>query len=303
MSGGVDVVYDVPLGGLGTMRQVSQSSFSESIEVMAARMSGAPVISDQFIQSANPIAEVAGVDIGSFLTMFGTAGGQIANGAGVIIPYHKRVPGGTFYDGSANVVVKGVLNNPVQVEPVSITAPTMGSPVANGRLHFLSADGITRPWDVLANQALVSQDFIGCYGLGPVFVDIGSGYFQVPRQIGFTVNFGIGFSEKKHFDGAVYPTEIYIEEMNPSIEFNQEDFDLLAAIAGGKPITGVKCWLRRRASGGTYVADNVASHIKFSFTSGFLQHQSVSASETKNGQQVVRCLGRTLLVGNGVVLS
>lgn len=300
---GVDVVYDVPLGTLGTMRQVSQSSFSESIEVMAARMSGAPTISDQFIQSANPVAEVSGVDIGNFLTMFGSVGGQIANGAGVIVPYHKRVSGGTFQGGSTNLIIKGILNNPVQYEPISVTAPTMGSPVANGRLHFLSADGITQPWAVAANQALSSQAFVGCYGLGPVFIDIGAGAFQIPRQIGFTVNFGVGLSEKKHYDGAVYPSDIFMEEFNPSIEFNQEDFDLLAAIAGGKPITSVTCWLRRRASGGTYVADNVASHISFSFSSGFLHHQSVSASDTKNGQQGVRVLGRTLLLGIGVALS
>jgi hypothetical protein len=294
----VDVVYDVPIGA-GTQRQVTQTSFSENIDVMAARMSGAPVISDQFIQSASPMAELSSVDIGGFLTNFGTVGGQIANGSTVIVPYHKRVSGGTFQGGSSNLIVSGVVNCPVQYVPLSVSCPALGSPVANGQLHFLSGDGETQPWAVAANQALANQAFVACYGLGPIFLN----GVQVPRHIGFTVNFGVGLSDKKHYDGAPYPSDIFMEQFDPSIEFNQEDFDFLAGIAGGGAITTLVCYLRKRASGGTYIANGTAAHIKFSFTSGFLSSQQVSASETKNGTQGVRCLGRTLLVGNGVALT
>lgn len=294
----VDVVYDVPLGG-STLRQVSQSQFSEGIEVLAGRMSGSPTISDQFIQSADPIGEVTSVDIGGFCSIFGVAGSLIADGSTVQIPYHKRTNGGTFAGGSTNVLVKGVTDNPVMLVPGSITAPTMGAVTAQGQAHFLAADGETQPWDVLTGQALVAQSFQAMYGLGKVYLNA----VQVPEQIGFTVNFGIGLSEKKHYDGAPYPSRLYIEEFNPSIEFSQEDFNHLDTISGGLATTSLVVWIRKRKTGATYWADNEAVHIKLSFASGFTTMQQVSAQDTKNGQQGVRCLGRTLVIGNGVAIT
>ncbi len=294
----VDVVYDVPLGS-GVQRQVSQTSFSEGIDVLAGRMSGAPVISDQFVQSGTPVAELSSVDIGGFLTNFGSVGGMLFDSSLVAIPYQKRTPGGTFAGGSSNLVVVGISGYPAQLVPMSVSAPTMGSPVAHGAIHFLSGDGFTRPYNVLANQAIGGQAFQAMYGLGPVFLN-GT---RVPRQIGYTVNFGVTLSDKKHYDGAPYPTDIFQEQFDPSIEFNQEDFDFLTTIAGGAGITTLVCMMRKRASGGTYVPDDQAVHLTFSFTGGFIHSQQVQASETKNGTHGVRVLGRTLLIGNGVVIS
>lgn len=294
----VDVVYDCPMGA-STLRQVSQSGFNEGIEVMAARMSGSQSISDQFLASANPVGEVTSLDIGGFLTLFGATGALVADGSTVSIPYHKRASGSSFASGSANLVAKGIASNPVFIEPVSIHAPANGACTAQGRAHFLSADGVTQPWAVAANQALASQAFVAQYGLGPVYLNS----TLVPRQIGYTVNFGLGLSEKKHYDGAVYPSDLFIEELNPSIDFSQEDFDLLASVAGGAAITTLVCWMRKRASGGSYVADDQLVHMTFTFSAGFIHSQGISASDTKNGQQGVRVLGRALTIGNGVALS
>ena len=293
-----DVVYDCPMGG-STLRQVSTSQFQEGLEYLAGRPSGSGVIADQFLQSGAPVGEVTSMDVGGFLSIFGTAGGQIANGATVQIPYQKRASGSTFAGAGANVLVKGILNNPAQLVPMSVNAPAKGACTAQGTVHFLSADGVTPPYEVLTAQTLGAQQFNAMYGLGPVFVN----NVQVPRQIGFQVNFGIGLSEKCHYDGAVWPSDIFMETFDPTIEFTQEDFDYLAGIAGGGAITSIYAWIRRRASGSTYVADNVASHIRFGFTSGVIRAQQVSASETKHGNQAVQVLGRTLLVANGMALS
>ncbi len=294
----VDVVYDCPMGG-STLRQVSSSQFQEGLDYLAGRASGSGVISDQFLQSGAPVGEVTSMDVGGFLSIFGTTGGKIADGATVQIPYQKRVSGGTFAGAGANVLVKGVLNNPAQLVPMSVNAPAKGACTAQGAVHFLSADGITAPYAVLTGQTLGAQQFNAMYGLGPVFVN----GVQVPRQIGFQVNFGVGLSEKCHYDGAVWPSDIFTETFDPTIEFTQEDFDYLSGIAGGGSINSIYAWIRRRASGSTYVADNVANHISFGFTSGVIRAQQVSASETKHGNQAVQVLGRTLLIGNGVTLS
>ena len=294
----VDVVYDCPMGG-STLRQVSSSQFQEGLDYLTGRASGSGVISDQFLQSGSPVGEVTSMDVGGFLSIFGTEGDQIANGATVQIPYQKRVSGGTFAGAGANVLVKGLLNNPAQLVPMSVNAPAKGACTAQGSVHFLSADGETMPYEVLTDQTLAAQQFNAMYGLGPVYVN----NVRVPRQIGFQVNFGIGLSEKSHYDGAPWPSDIFPETFDPSIEFTQEDFDYLASIAGGGAITSIYAWIRRRASGSTYVANNVANHISFGFTSGVIKSQQVSASETKHGNQAVQVLGRTLLIGNGVTLS
>lgn len=295
----VDVVYDCVLG-TNTIRQVTQSQFSEGIEVLAGRMSGAAIIADQFIQSGNPVGEFTTSDVGGFLTGFSASvgGALIADGSTVKIPYHKRASGSTFAGGSSNLLVRGLSGNPVFVCPQSITAPAMGACTAQGQVHFLSGDGETLPYEVVANQALASQAFAAMYGLGAVIVN----NVQVPRQIGFTLNFGIGLSEKKHYSGAPYPSDIFIEEFNPSIEFSQEDFDYLTGIAGGG-VTSILCQIRKRLSGGTYVAADQSAHLTFGFAAGFIRSQQVSANETKNGQQGVQVLGRSLVIGNGVALD
>lgn len=294
----VDVVYDCPMGA-AALKQVSQSQFSEGLDIMAARMSGSQSISDQFLNQSNPVAEFTSLDVGGFLTLFGATGSQVSDGSTVQVPYHKRISGGSFAGGTTNMLVKGVAANPVQLTPMSVHAPQSGACTAQGQAHFLSSDGITQPWAVAVNQTLSAQAFAALYGLGPIYLN-GT---LVPRQLGYTVHFGVGYSEKKHYDGAVHPTDIFIEELNPMIEFSQEDFDFLSTIAGGVLISSsLVCWMRKRASGGTYVSDATAAHIKFSFTAGFLHSQQVSASETKNGQQGVRALGRALTIANGVAL-
>ena len=294
----VDVVYDCPMGA-AALKQVTQSQFSENLEVLAGRMSGNGVISDQFLLSGSPHASVVSMDIGGALTLFGTVGSQVGNGSTVAIPYHKRASGSTFAGGATNAVVKGLASNPVQLVPQSVQAPQMGAPTFHGDVHFFGEDGATAPYSILTNQTLAAQAFNAMWGLGPVKVN----GVSVPRQIGFTVNFGVGLSEKKHYEGATWPSDIFLELFDPSIEFSHEDFDYISGIAGGGGITSIYAWLRKRLSGGTYSADANAVHISFGFTSGFIRSQQISASEAKSGQAGVQVLGRTLLVGNGVAVT
>jgi hypothetical protein len=293
-----DVVYDVALDQ-NTIRQVTQSQFSEQIEVLAGRMSGSPTIADQFIGSGNPVGEFTTTDLQTFLTAMGVGGSLINDGSTVKIPYHKRVSGASFQGGNSNLLVRGVIGHKAFACPQSVTAPRMGVCTAQGQVHFLSATGMVIPYAVQINQNLASQDFVGMYGLGPVIVN----GVQVPRQIGFSVNFGIGLSEKSHYDGAPYPSDIFVEEFNPSFEFSQEDFDYLQGIAGGVAITSLTGILRRRASGSTYAPENSNVHITFSFADAFLRSQQVGAGDTKHGQQGVQVLGRTLVIGNQVAID
>lgn len=285
-----DIVFSAILGAT-TVKQVASSSFNENISILAARTSGSPTIADQFIDSIAPAGEFTTTDIANFLAAFGVSGSQITDGSTVKIPYQKRANGASFGGDGTNLVIVGKADNPVQLLPISVTAPRQGAVTASGAIHFLSEDGLTAPHQVLTGQDLTVETFNSMYRLGPVYIN-GT---QLPKGVGFTVNFGVGLSEKQHFDGATFPTEVYKETFDPYIEVTAEDFDILADLTGGVAITSVRAHLLKRVSGSTVAAYGSTVHTRFSFASGLITPQQISASDTKHGQAALRFSGRTLV--------
>lgn len=286
-----DVVYDAVLGS-NPLKQITNSSFDEQLQVLTGRMSGGTYGSDHFVEGAGPKMDLTSVDIGGFITAFGAIGSRIADGSTVIVPWAKRASGSTFAGTGANVQVAGVDDSPVQLIPRSINAPRSGTPTAQGEVWFLSADGKLAPHAITLNEDLASQAFGAMYGLGPVAVN---GSF-LPKQIGFNINFGVGLSEPQRYDGLVWPTDCFIETVDPTIEVSVEDFDIIASFTGGAAITSVKAYLRKRTTGSTFVADGTAQHCKFSFTGGIITPKQLSAQETKHGQAGIMLTGRQMTV-------
>jgi hypothetical protein len=303
-----DVVYDAVFGAISggrgavTLRQITNSNLNENIDVLDGRFSGDAFIADQFIQAVRPTFDLTTTDIANFKAIFGTGyadANRIVDGQSVVIPWHGRKSGGTFLSGASHVRVRGFSNtSPVQLVPVSVTAPRQGAVTAQGQVHFLSRDGIEMPHEVAVNTSLASQAFQSMYGLGPVFIN-GD---RLPRQVGFTVNYGIGLSEMQHFDGTAMPTDCFIETVTPSIEVTAEDFDYIATITGGLEISSVSAFLRKRLSGSTYEDEADDVHFEFSFASGIITPQAIGAQDTKHGQAVVRLAGRILVTSDSAAI-
>lgn len=315
-----DVVYDAILGQDGSnnnqvLKQVTQSDFDPHYNIFGARNSGNPyvatytpptgntVLSAHFLESANPEAQLTTMDIGGFLTLFGALGARIADGSLVQIPWVKRQSGGTLQSGAHHMLIQGTTStnsittgtyNPVQLVPVSISAPRNGPVTANGEVHFLSGDGLTNPFTAKTNQSLSSQNFGGMYSLGPCWL-AGS---RISRMVGFNVNFGVHLSEKQRYDGCPFPSDLFIEEIEPTIEIQVEDFDQIASWESAVSITtpSFAAFLRQRYPGGTFFADNAAQHIKLSFASGIAHPQAMRASETKHGNAALIIRGVSLTV-------
>ena len=114
-----DVVYDALVGASTNLRQVTNSGFDAHLEFMGARQSGSGVISDQFLTSGSPEGQLTTVDIGGFVTAFGTVGSQV-DGASILLPYQKRQSGGTFKSGSSHMTVAGITTCPVQLVPQQV---------------------------------------------------------------------------------------------------------------------------------------------------------------------------------------
>ena len=294
-----DVVYDAILGSGVPLKQVTQSSFEPHTETMAGRMSGSGVISDQFVTSVHPEASLTTLDLAGFMAAFGTVGTLIADGSTTLIPWQKRASGGTFSGGTSNFTVAGISNCPVLLVPESITCPRVGAPHATGKLIYLSSDGKLCPFVESINQSLSSQAFAALFGMGPVFINT----VHVPRMVGYTINFGIGLSERQNYDGAVYPSDIFIETFDPTVEIQVEDFDQFSSMVPNGVITGFTAYMRKRASGSTYVADATAQHVKLSFSSGIIKPQAISANETKHGSGGIRVEARSLTVSTASAVT
>lgn len=299
-------VYDARLGTSGGnplyLRQVTNASVSENLRVLMGRMSGGKYASDQFIESGDPAAEITTTDIGGFLTGFGTEGTRITDGTTVIVPWRTRSSGGTHASGSTHSHVRGTGSAcPVQLVPQSISAPRQGAVTAQGMIAFLSDDGVTKPHRVYnGDQALASQAFTAMWGLGPIYVN-GS---ERPLNVGYTVNFGVQLSEMKRYAGAIYPTDCFIETVNPSFEFTEEDFATLYGFTGGAAITGLSAFLRKRLSGGGYEDDASTVHINFTLGGGIATPRPLSAQDTKEGTAsiLIEATG-ALTTYNGVAIA
>jgi len=317
-----DVVYDAQIGVDGSsnpiyLRQITQSDFDPHYNFIMGRESGSPyvaleTISDvanaaQYISDAAPEGQLTTVDIETFLTLFTPTGARVADGSTLVIPYQKRASGGTFQSGAHHVVIRGTpaadnagsIISPAQLIPQSVTAPRAGAVTASGAIHYLSGDGLVPPFEALVGQTLPAQAFTAMWGGGPVWIN-GT---RIARQVGFSVNFGCQYSEKQHYDGCPYPSDIFLEEINPVIEIQVEDFDQIASLEGVAQITQFSAFLRRRVPGGTYIADATAAHLKFSFANGIIVPQALRASETKHGNAALRISGVSLAVTSAAAVA
>lgn len=289
-------VYDVVCGGT-TVRQVSQTSLNPNMQIMKEKFSGNAYIAEQFIEAANYEVSLTTTDIAGALAAFRDSSNEslrILNGGTVIVPWNDRSSGGTFLAASSNHVrIKGYsTTSPVQLVPMSISAPQSGFASFQGAIHFLSRNGLEPPILVQTAQSLASQAFVGSYRLGPLNVN-GT---LVDQQIGWNLNFGVQLSEKKRYGGAPYPIDCFIVSVEPTIEFTAEAMAFLSTITGGLAITSLSAYLRKCVAGGTVVANATEENIEFSFAGGLATHNSTSGSGSAEVQNMVVVAGESLVI-------
>lgn len=289
-------VYDAVFGS-DTLRQISQSNLNPNMSIMKEKFSGNAYIAEQFIESAEYAVDLTTTDIYGALGIFRSDSAEsirIANGGTVIVPWNGRTSGGTFLSATtSHVRIKGYSStSPVQLVPMSISAPTSGFASFQGSVHFLSRNGLEAPILVQTAQTLASQAFLGSYRLGPLNVN-GT---LIAEQIGWNLNFGVTLSEKKRYGGAPYPTDCFIVSVEPTIEFTAEAMAFLSTITGGLPISSLSAYLRKCDEGATVVADATETNIEFSFAGGLATHNGTSASGSGDAQNTVIVAGEALVI-------
>ena len=282
-----DVAYDAYLGAV-QIKQVRRSGFTSGGQILRARASGSPVTSAMFGKMADPKFSFETSDIAGVLAGISLTSGLSVSGGSLVLPYNKRANGGTFAGAGANFELAATDALTV-IQQISAQQDGDGA-MATLETTLLSADGLSDPVTATGGSTLSSESFNLEFAMGPVTVN-GS---QVPAIVGFTVTPGLTLLTKR-YNGGIFPTQVFIQTIDPTIQITFEDFDALATYGPFfTELSSVVCFLRKRADGGVFVADATAEHIALSMGAGMSVNDNLGADGQNSGQAVLTLQGAVL---------
>lgn len=282
-----DSVYDV-LMDEEVLSQCLAVDMQNEIEVFTGRFSGGV---DPQMRSVNKAASKAVVRTGDIATMLANIslsnGLSIGGSGGLILPWNGRVSGGTFEEDAYTISSAQAF-----AYVTEINAEQGSEDGAVGMVDFIPIwDGSTNPFVSNTGVTLAAQAFIAAYALGPAKI----GGVAVNGLTGVSIKPGIGLLTPG-YNGSVFIDACYINERDPQITLTFEsqkavhDFGAMFAAIGSSAIV----YLRKRAAGGTYVANGTAQHIAFTLTGGLSTTPSISGQGRQNSSKQITLYGHTL---------
>ncbi|MDE2100763.1 MAG: hypothetical protein KGL39_26190 [Patescibacteria group bacterium] len=285
----MDVTYDAVLGVGNALKQVRRTSFQPGIRQGVGRMSGAVDPSILFVNGGEPRATLQSGDVAGVITLLSVTAGLFVSAGTITLPWNRRANGGTFAGGLNNFTITGAN---ALIVPRSFSASQSDEEGASAELEvvFVSTDGLTAPVTFAVNQALAAEAFNLLFAMGPVYINT----VALTQVQSVKVDTGITV-ETKMFDGAIYPTLVYIKTREPSITVTFENFDVAQTYA---PLfaacTAAAAYFRKRATGGTFVSDATAGHVKLSIATGLGVLEHIESSKNENGTASIKLTGLSL---------
>lgn len=293
------VLYDAQLGPGYLLRQIRSANFSPNTTLAPDYTSGGVDPAAIFVLESRPEVRFTSGDIGGALAGIDPVSGlHIANGTATIqIPWNHRANGGTFQAGASHarlVADRGLF------VPASLTANQSDQDGASIEIlgQFYSTDE-TPPVQAQLNQSLPASVYNGSYRLGPIYI----GSTPLTGIVGVTINFGITL-EPELLDGLPWPSNIYITRRNPTAQIRFRDLDqMLQFGALFSALNSATIFLRRRAAGGTYLADAALSHVKLTLGSGTIVPDSIGASGNAAAEPSITLTGVSLTSAEDVAIE
>lgn len=288
-------VYDAILGAL-TLKQVTRSDFQPNAQQIAGKASGAVAPSELFAGAAEPVISFDSMDVSGVLAAISISAGLAVSSGTITVPWNKRANGGTFASGTAHDELNATDG---LIVPTSFSA-NQGDEGASVSLdvHLISSDGATVPVTAAGSQSLASQSFNAMYSLGAGSIN-GT---AIPELVGVSINPGIQV-EKQSIDGFNYPTAVFINSVDPYIDFIFEDMDAVATYAPLFTVGSAAIAYFRKRSGVSFVADGTAQHCKFSFADGLVVAQGIQHSGINRGQATLRVYGEALTASGASAIT
>ena len=219
----------------------------------------------QSLVEQKPVATFTTEAIATALGLCGVVGLDIDSLTNGLIFYaQKHADGGTRTAGANHrkyVIKDGILL------PQRLTCEHRG----DASIEYMAAvtyDGSNDPITWTDNQSLPAGiTDAERFTLGPV--ELESVTFN--SKLRFEIDFGIR-AEPEAADSDIWDTIVSISQIQPTLRLRGKDPTWLAAASVpllGKAVThaNTNVYLRKRAAGGTFVADATEEHIKFTFAS------------------------------------
>lgn len=253
------VTVDVTeLGGI-TEQEVRTGS-----EVRGESSSGGVYPSVKSLVRQKPTARFTTLSVGDALALIGAAGWKIT-GAGLLLYAYKHAEGGTRESGAEHrkyTIPDGI------VVPRTLTVNHDGDATLTYDVLMTSSDGSSAPYTYTDSITVptAAADTIR-YALGPVTLES----IALCGKLSLEIDFGIQV-DTEGSDAEIWDTYCSISAITPTITLRGKDIAWHHESTGipllGKDITQLAptkttLYLRKRAAGGTFVADDVAEHVKF----------------------------------------
>lgn len=284
-------IHDVIWGGV-TLKQCRKVEFNAGGTVAPDFTTGDVAPSDHYLISASPkcaftCGDLAGVIAGLSSQFLAVAAGTIT------VPFNLRAAGSTFAGSSSHDIISAT-DGLLVINSFSASQGEQEGSSVSLTGYFKSSDGVTVPVTIGTGQTLSSNAYNATHKLGPSTIN-GSAIDGITRV---TVNTGINVLPDMT-DGAIYPTDHYINRIAPSIDVTGRRVSLFTALG---PIfttqTAAVFKFRKRASGGTVVSAATSAHLSFTFADGITEVQQVSGSGNSDAEVTLRLYGEALTISS-----
>lgn len=288
------MIHDLVLGSL-TISQCSQASEQTNNEFQRGFSSGAVLSEAIFLNKSEPTGSWTTSDLFKVLDGIDLTAGLCLSSATILSAWANQNCAGDL--GNGNHLVRTASNAFTIIQ--SISARQGETATATIESCFLSSTGFAVPMTSVVNGNLSSQSFQAEYRLGPVKIN-GT---TLNGVTGFTVNPNVKY-EKRYTDGGIFPTHTFLITVEPTVDItfeNQTYANTFGTIFA--TMTSAYCYLRKKAEGGTVVADGTAEHIAISFGDGIISMEQISGQGRTPAEVTLRLHGLQLAVNTGTAIS
>jgi hypothetical protein len=256
-------IYGVKLGET-VIGAVGRTALRTGSEVRQESTSGEVFARFQALYAQKPMAEFQTRQLASALGLCALTGVALTSSAPLIVYAQKHAEGGTRTSGGNHRAF--VINEGLMV-PRRITVEHQGDAVIDYEV-LATYDGSNEPIAPAESQALPDlSDDNERFTLGGVTLHNGSSAYTFPQVRRLEIGLGVA-AETVGADSDIWDTSCRIAEIMPSLRASGIDSEWFKANVC--PLTGLnighsgtKIFLRKRAAGGTFVANGTAEHIKF----------------------------------------
>ncbi len=255
-------IYAVKIGAT-TIGAVGRNAIRTGSEVRQQTSSGEVYARFQALYAQKPMAEFQTMQLAVALGACALTGTALTSGAPFLMYDQKHAEGGTRTSGSNHRIY--TINEGLVV-PRRLTCEHQGDALLDYEV-LATYDGTNDPVVITDASAVPTITDAERFTLGSISLHDGTTAYSIPQVRRLELDFGIA-AETVGADSDLWDTSCRIVEIQPVLRLTGLDIEWLKSTVIpliGRNIThaSTTIYLRKRAAGGTFVANGTAEHLKF----------------------------------------